>query len=143
MSKKLHRSAMVPFKAQQMFDLVNDIDAYPEYMTGCLNAEVLEKGSDWLSARLELGKGGISQSFTTRNTLTPPQSMTMELMDGPFKIFKGEWVFTDLEQGACKVEFHLEYEFSNFLLGIAGGKLIDQVAGEQVDAVCRRAKQVL
>ena len=142
MGKVIERSALVNYSAQQMFDLVNDIEAYPSYMAGCENAQILERGDDWLTAKLDLAKAGLHQSFTTRNTLNAPHSMTMELVNGPFKTFRGIWQFTALSEGSCEVKFHLEFEFSNFLIGMAAGPMLSQLAGEQVDAVCLRARSI-
>ena len=122
-----------------MYELVNDIEAYPQYMPGCAGAEVLERGDNWLKARLDLAKGGFKQSFTTKNTLTANTSMTMELVDGPFSTFEGIWRFDALEDSACKVTFQLKFQFANRLMGLAAGKAIENVAGEQVDALCKRA----
>lgn len=142
MSKVIERSALVNFSAQQMYDLVNDIEAYPSYMAGCDGAEILDRGENWLIARLDLAKSGLHHSFTTRNTLQPPECMTMELVDGPFKKFRGTWQFKTLSDTSCEVVFHLEYEFSNFLVGMAAGPMMNQLAGEQVDSVCQRARAV-
>lgn len=142
MSRTIERSAIVPYSAQQMFDLVNDVETYPQFMTGCVSAKVLERTDDHLVARLELGRGGITQSFTTRNELRPPHTMTMNLVDGPFKVFQGTWSFTPRNETSCEVRFHLEYKFSNFLLDAAAGGMMSQTAGDQVKAVCDRAKQL-
>jgi len=138
----VNRSALVNYSAQQMFDLVNDIEAYPQYMDGCVGAKVLKRDSDWLEARLELSKAGVSQSFVTRNQLQAPESMSMTLVDGPFKYLKGCWRFTALNETACKVSFDLEFELQSKLLGMAVGKLFEAVASKQVDALCERAKQI-
>ena len=140
--KKVERQAIVQFSADKMFQLVNDIEAYPQFMQGCKQAKILERGEDWLIANLELVKAGFQQSFTTRNKLKPPHSMTMELVDGPFKIFKGTWTFKAFSDESCEVKFHLEYEFANFLLGMAAGSMMNQLANEQVEAICQRAKQI-
>lgn len=148
MTHKINRSALVHFTPRQMFDLVNDIEAYPQYMDGCEQAQVLargdadEHGHRWLEARLTLSKGGISQSFVTRNQLCPPESMTMNLVDGPFKQLQGCWRFTALGDSACKVSFELSFELQNRLLGMAVGKLFESVAGKQVDALCARAQKI-
>lgn len=142
MSKVIERKALVNFSAQQMFDLVNDIEAYPSYMAGCHGAQVLERGDDWLIARLDLAKSGLHHSFTTRNTLHRPSRMSMELVNGPFKKFRGTWEFHALGESSCEVKFHLEYEFSNFLVGMAAGPVLHKLAGEQVDSVCQRARTV-
>ena len=123
-----------------MFDLVNDIEAYPQYMDGCIGAKILHRDDSSLTARLDLEKAGIRQSFTTKNLLKPAESMTMELVEGPFKRLQGVWLFKSLANNNCQIEFQLEFEFSNFLLGLAAGKLMSHLAKDQVDAVCRRAR---
>jgi ribosome-associated toxin RatA of RatAB toxin-antitoxin module len=125
-----------------MFDLVNDIEAYPQFMDGCVDAKILKREGDWLEARLELSKAGVSQGFVTRNHLQAPTTMTMTLVNGPFKFLRGCWQFTALGQHACKVSFDLEFELQNRLLGMAIGKLFESVASKQVDALCARAKQI-
>ncbi len=142
MAHSVNRSALVNYSAQQMFDLVNDIEAYPQYMDGCVGAKILKREGDWLEARLELSRAGVSQSFVTRNQLNAPESMSMTLVDGPFKYLKGCWRFTALNETACKVSFDLEFELQSKLLGMAVGKLFESVAGKQVDALCERAKQI-
>lgn len=141
--KRIERSALVNFSAEKMYNLVNDIESYPEYMPGCAGAKILERGDGWLQARLDISKGGFTQSFTTRNELKTDESMSMQLVDGPFSTFEGKWLFEALEENACKVTFKLEFQFANRLLGLAASKTIENVAGEQVDAVCRRAKSLL
>jgi len=142
MSKRIERSALVNHTAEQMFDLVHDFESYPQYMSGCVGTELLDRGEDWLEARLDLSKAGLRQSFVTHNTMRRPESMHIELVDGPFKFFRGEWTFTTLSEAACRVDFWLEFEFSNRLVGFATGKLIEQVASEQVSALCKRADAV-
>lgn len=142
MAHSVNRSALVNYSAQQMFDLVNDIEAYPQFMDGCVGATILKREGEWLEARLELSKAGVSQSFVTRNQLQAPESMSMTLVDGPFKYLKGCWRFTALNETACKVSFDLEFELQSKLLGMAVGKLFEAVASKQVDALCERAKQI-
>lgn len=142
MAHRVERSALVNYSAQQMFDLVNDIEAYPQFMDGCTGAKILARGEDWLEARLELSKAGVSQSFITRNQLQPPASMSLELVDGPFKYLRGVWRFSPLGETACKISFELEFELQNRLLGMAVGKLFEGISNKQVDAFCTRAKQV-
>lgn len=142
MSHTVNRSALVSYSAQQMFDLVNDIEAYPHYMDGCVGAKILKREGDWLEARLDLSRAGVNQSFVTRNHLQAPVSMSMTLVDGPFKRLQGGWHFTALSDNACKVSFELEFELQNKLLGLAIGKLFETVASNQVDSLCARASQI-
>jgi ribosome-associated toxin RatA of RatAB toxin-antitoxin module len=138
----VQRSALVNYSASQMFDLVNDIEAYPQYMDGCVGARILRRGDDWLEARLDLGIGGFSQSFVTRNQLIPPHRMTLALVDGPFSHFDGGWTFTPLSEDACKVNLELRFDLKSRLLGLAAGKLLETVTGKQVDALCARARVI-
>lgn len=142
MSSKIERSALVGYSASQMYALVNDIEAYPQFMDGCVGAEVLRRGENWLEARLDLAKAGVKQSFATRNELSPPHRMTMELLEGPFQYLRGVWEFTPLNEEACKVSFTLNFEMKNRLLGMAVGKLFEVVGNRQVEALCERAKQI-
>ncbi len=140
MSHKIERSAFVTYSCQQMFDLVNDIESYPAFMPGCKKAEVLLRDKDFVIARLDVSQAGIGQSFTTRNTLNAPKSMQLDLVEGPFSLFKGEWRFKELDTSACKVTFTLEFQFSNPVLDLAGSKLMSSMSGKQVDALSMRAK---
>lgn len=133
------RSAIVPFTQQQMFDLVNDVCAYPEFIPNCSKARVLNESDSTLEAELTLTKGGLEQAFVTQNSLNYPHSMRLTLKSGPFKRFDGHWQFLALEQG-CKVSFELEYQFSNMLLGLTVGKLMEHLASQQVDVMCARAR---
>lgn len=139
---KIERSALVMFSAGQMFDLVNDVASYPQFLPGCRGAEVLHQDEHTLEARLDLARAGITQSFVTRNELHRPERMTLTLVDGPFSSFNGCWTFTPLAENACKVAFTLEFEASNRLLGAAVGKLFGGIANQMVDAMCERAGKI-
>lgn len=125
-----------------MFDLVNDIEAYPQFLDGCVGARILARGDNWVEARLELSKAGVTQHFVTRNELVPPVSMSLQLVEGPFQYLRGAWQFVPLAETACKVIFTLEFAMQNRLLGLAVGKLFESVTTKQVDAVCARARQI-
>ncbi len=139
---KVSRSALVSHCAEQMFELINDIESYPSFMTGCVEATLLSKNDDFLEARLTLGKSGVQQTFTTRNELHHPKLMVMRLVDGPFKHFEGRWGFHEIDASSCKVTLDLDFAFSNPILALTAGKWFEQTASEQVDALCRRADQV-
>lgn len=138
----IKRSALVMYSAQQMFDLVNDVASYPQYMANCVGAEVLEQSDDAMIARLDLKKGGIRYSFTTRNTLIQPDRISMSLEQGAFKRFSGEWSFKALTESACKVMLDLDFEFNSLSVGIASSGLFTSVANNLVDALSQRAKEV-
>ncbi len=136
----IERSALVPHTAEQMFSLVNDVEAYPEYLDDCRRAKILEQGEDYMVARLDLRKAGVSYSFTTRNTLLPPHEIRLALHSGPFKQLRGNWHFQPLGEDACKVRFHLEFEVSNKLMSVAANSLFAHVANQLVAALTERAR---
>ena len=138
----IDRHALLPYGNQSLYDLVNDIEAYPLYMEGCVGAQVLKRETDVIDARLDLARGGFRQSFSTRNRLVAPERITLELLDGPFDYFQGRWEFRGLAENACKVSLYLEFTTRNVLLGVAAGHLFDRVSSNLVDAVGKRARQV-
>ena len=138
----INRSALLPFRAQQMFDLVNDIEAYPSFMDGCVGAEILKREEGLVEARLALSRGGVSKSFSTRNRMIDAQHISLELVEGPFERFHGSWEFTPLGESACKVSLNLYFRVNNSLLGAAAAKLFDGVTTNLVAAVEKRARQL-
>ena len=139
---EIDRSALVLFPADAMFALVADIESYPQFMDGCVGARVLTRSDAEVTAVLELSKGGIRQQFTTRNRLQRPRQITMELVEGPFESFNGEWRFDPLTDNACKVSLHLTFSFSNSVVAGAASRLFHSVANTQVDALCKRARLI-
>ena len=133
------KMAVVPYTDQQMFELVNDVRAYPDFLLFCCGSEVLSQDDEQLCARLTFAKGGFEKSFTTRNHLTPYSRMDVHLVDGPFKSLEGYWKFVAMSNGYCKVEFQLEYEFSSKWLMTMFGPLFNQMAGSLVDTFCKQA----
>ncbi len=138
----VNRSALVRHTPQDMFELVNDFERYPEFLPGCRRARLLERDESHLIGEMTLGRAGIEQSFTSRNDLIEPERLEMSLVSGPFKRLRGRWLFLPMGEGACKVCLELEFEFANRLLGMAFGKLFQQVAGQLVDAFTRRADEL-
>lgn len=139
MPTTIQRSALVLHSAREMFELVNDVAAYPAFMEGCVGAEILERGDDYMVARLDLRKKGVSYSFTTRNTLRPYEEIVMALHSGPFRELRGAWLFKPLSESASKVSLHLEFEVNNGLLGVAATSLFAGVANNLVAALTQRA----
>jgi len=139
---KIERSALVMHSAEQMFDLVNDVASYPQFLPGCRGTEILYSDENTLEARLDLARAGIRQSFVTRNRLERPHSMTLTLVEGPFQEFIGEWQFAPLAKDACKVTFTLSFSLENRLVAAAVGKLFSEMANQMVGVMCARANQV-
>lgn len=139
---KISRSVLLPYSAARMFALVNDIAAYPEYMQGCVAADVLQRDADTVTARLTLGKAGLRYSFTTCNTLEAPHRILMTLVEGPFRKFQAEWRFTPLSDNACKTALDMNFEFSSGLVDAALAALFESTSNEMVNAIARRAERL-
>lgn len=97
--------------------------------------------SGQMTAAVDVSKAGISKTFTTRNQLTSNQSILMSLVDGPFKKLIGGWKFTPLSEDACRIEFHLDFEFTNKLIELAFGRVFKELAANMVQAFTVRAKR--
>ncbi|MEP4149469.1 MAG: type II toxin-antitoxin system RatA family toxin [Halioglobus sp.] len=138
----INRSALLPYRAQQLFDLVNDIEAYPRFMEGCVGAQILRQEESLVEARLDLSKGGVSHSFSTRNRMVDAEHISLELVEGPFDQFEGRWEFTPLGDAACKVSLSLSFSANNAVLGAAAARLFDSVTNNLVAAVEKRAKEL-
>jgi ribosome-associated toxin RatA of RatAB toxin-antitoxin module len=123
-----------------MFELINDVAAYPRFVPGCSAATVLEKTPTMLRARLTVGSGLLKTSFVTRNTLTPDSHIRLELEEGPLRSLDGAWQLTPVmspDSGAeigCKVELHLRFELQGGIAGLAMGPVLERMAGSLVDA---------
>ncbi len=139
---QVNRSALVLHTADEMFELVNDVRRYPEFLPWCSSTEVVHESEDTLEATLYLAKGGLKYHFTTRNNLQRPSRMEITLVEGPFKSLTGIWTFTPLSDEASKVELNMHFEFSGKLTGLAMGKVFNSVATTLVDAFVSRADQV-
>jgi len=137
----VHRSALVPYSAAKMFELVNDVLCYPRFLPGCADAKILETNSNGMVASLLVSKAGVKQWFTTRNDFHDNR-ISMALQDGPFSTLTGGWTFSALSDDACKIELDLEFEFSSSIKQIAFGKVFSSIANSMVKAFTERAREV-
>lgn len=135
----VHKKTTVPYSAKQMYELVNDITAYPQFLPWCKHARILAKSETEITATLLLAKGGVHKSFTTKNTLTPNQEIHIALVDGPFKKLQGHWRFIENAEGCTLVSVDLSFEFSSKLLAALLGGIFNEVANTLVSAFSQEA----
>ena len=136
----IRRHALIRRTPGRMFDLVNDVEAYPRRFPWCAGAHVLERDGDGaLVARLDLRFAGITQSFTTRNTLERPQRLRMQLVDGPLRALEGEWTFAALGDDGCRIALALDFDYSGRLAGSALRLGFQGLANRMVDDFCAAA----
>lgn len=133
------KTALVPYAAEKMYALVAEVERYPDFLPWCGGAQVHERGPDWMLASVTIAYRGLRQTFTTRNTLMPPEQIGLSLRDGPFAKLEGQWRFKALKPDACRIDFVLEYDMKSGLLSKLLGPIFNQIAVSMVDAFVKRA----
>ena len=140
---QIRRHALVRHTPDQMFDLVNDVEAYPTRFPWCAGAQVLAREGDReLTARLELRMAGLTQAFTTRNTMQRPRSLHMHLVDGPLRALAGEWSFDPLGEDGCRIALALDFDYAGRLGGAALRLGFQSLANRMVDDFCAAARAI-
>lgn len=139
---KVEKTVLVHHTAEQMFNLVDDVEHYQQFLPWCGGVEVHERTESVTHATIHIDYHGLKPFFSTRNQKQFPHQMQMHLHDGPFKHFQGNWDFIPLGEGACKIVFVLDYEFSNPILGKIISPVFHHIANTFVDSFVSRADQV-
>lgn len=132
------KSRTVPYTCEQMFDLVNDVEKYAEFLPYCTESIILHRDEDEVQATLVISAAGMNKSFTTRNRQQINKMIEIRLVDGPFSHLEGFWRFDEEGQG-CKISFDLEFEFAGRMFSMLLGPVFEQVTNKMVDAFCDRA----
>jgi ribosome-associated toxin RatA of RatAB toxin-antitoxin module len=138
----VQKSALVKFSALQMFDLVNNIEAYPQFLPWCSGSRIIRQEDDIVEAELLISKGGFKKSFSTRNRIDRGGKITVSLLNGPFSYLEGVWSFMPLREDASKISLDLEFEMSGKLASLAFGAVFNQICNTMVSSFTSRAKQV-
>jgi len=139
--REVKRSALVPYTAVQMFDLVADVERYPEFLPWCTAATVLGRDGEMVTAQLALSRGRASARFTTRNRLVPGQFLEMRLLEGPFRSLEGRWDFIAIGEVGSRVELALRFETQGSLAGLVLGPVFEGICNQLVDAFAQRARK--
>ncbi|ASP48597.1 SRPBCC family protein [Cognaticolwellia beringensis] len=138
----ISRSALVMHSVDDMYNLINDVLAYPKFLPDCSDSKIIAQDDMGMTAALLVSKGGLKKWFTTQNVLISNQEIKMSLVDGPFKYLVGGWKLKALSDDACKIELTLDYEFSNKMFDLAFGRVFNNLANNMVQAFTQRAKEV-
>ncbi len=129
----------VPYAAADIYQLVEDINAYPEFLPWCKHANILRKIDNVVEARLTLTKSGITKNFATRNLMTPATKIEMHLLEGPFKHLYGVWEFFNEPQG-CRVTLKMEFSFDSKILAMMLEPIFKSISESLLDAFVKRAE---
>ena len=136
----VHKSALVRFSAQQMYDLVYDIESYPQFLPWCGGSRVLRCEDDLIEGEILIARGAIRKTFATRNRVECGSKIYMKLLEGPFQSLEGVWNFIPLRVDASKISLDLEFEISGKLAGLAFGPVFNQICNTMVASFTERAK---
>ena len=140
--QRVKKSVLVPYAAAAMFELVDRVEDYPQFLPWCGGAHATERPEGGKTARVDINYHGVRAHFTTDNVNHAGESIVVTLRDGPFRHLHGEWRFIALSPDACKVEFELAYEFTTHILEKVVGPVFSHIANTFVDAFVRRAEAI-
>jgi len=125
-----------------MYALVEDVVAYPEFLPWCTDAKLHSKDAETIEASLEMQRGGVRKSFTTRNSLRPGIAMGIALVGGPFRHLAGDWLFEQLGEDGCKVSLHMEFEFESRVTDALFGPYFEDTCNSLIDSFTQRAHKI-
>jgi ribosome-associated toxin RatA of RatAB toxin-antitoxin module len=137
----VEKSVLIEYTPAQMFELVDRVEEYPQFLPWCGGTELHQRTATHTSATLHIAYHGLKSHFSTENEKQVPDWMSIRLIDGPLKHLDGRWDFKPLGDQACKIEFRLHYEFSNKLLEKALGPVFNHIANTFVESFVKRAQQ--
>ena len=138
----INQQRHLQWSAEEMFDLVADVRRYPEFLPWVAAAILHERSERDLVASMEMQRGGVRERFTTRNEFERPSFMTMDLVEGPFRLLAGRWTFTPIGSAGTRVELEMRFEFANPVISMLFGKSFEQSCGQLIDAFIARARQM-
>ncbi len=139
----ISKNALVFYTVSEMFQLVDDIEHYAEFLPWCRSTKVISRNDEEVKASIEIAKGSLNKSFTTLNRIQKDKMIEMRLLEGPFKHLEGFWRFDPLKDNkASKISLDLSFEFESKLIALAVGPVFNQIGNSMVDAFCKRAVEV-
>ena len=138
----IERSAVVPYTAEQMFELVNRVERYPEFLRGCVDGVVQDETEHGMQASITIKIGIVAKTFTTVNVLERPYRISLNLVEGPFRKLFGAWNFLPLGNEGSKISLQLEFEFAGRVLSTAFAKGFSLLAEGLVSDFCKEAEQI-
>ena len=140
--REVKRSALLPYTALRVFDLVADVEKYPQFLPWCSAATVLGRDGELVTAALALARGRVRARFTTRNRLVRGESLEMRLLEGPFNALEGRWDFLPIGEAGSRVELCMRFETQGTLTGMVLGPVFEGICNQLVDAFAQRARRV-
>lgn len=139
---EIKRSALMPYPARVMYDIVNDVERYPEFLPWCGGVELFHVDAHSMDAAILMRAGGLNHWFRTRNRMVPGESIEIELVDGPFSRLEGFWRFTSIDSAGCKIDLMLQFEVKHSLAAAIIAPAFSRIANTMVESFCNRARDL-
>ncbi len=139
---EIEKTVLVPYSAEKMFNLVDDVAQYPVFLPWCDGTTVIHLSETVTHATVNINYHHVKHSFSTENKRTPPVLIEMTLLNGPFEHLDGHWRFIPLSDDACKIEFRLHYTFSHKILEKLVGPVFHMIANSFVESFIERADAI-
>ena len=139
--REVKRSALIAEAPARMYQLINDVESYPQFVPYCTAARVVSRKRNEMVATLNIKRGPLRAEFTTRNLLEPDKRVLMQFVSGPFRVLEGLWTLTPLGDLGCRVELEMRFEFANRVAGALFEPLFEDTAASLVDAFVKRARE--
>ena len=139
---EITRSCLLMVPVAQAYNVVADIERYPEFLPGCHAVSVLSRRQDedqvdWIEAKVTAAKAGAEYGFVTLNKGVVNQRIEVSLKSGPFQRLEGEWRFKALGDDGCRIDLHLDFVASGLLAGLIH-PIAQKAADRMVDAFSQR-----
>jgi coenzyme Q-binding protein COQ10 len=132
----------VPYSAGQMFELVADVERYPEFLPWCHGARIRRREGNVLYADLLIGFRMLREKYTSKVELVRPDAINVEYHEGPFRHLDNHWKFTERAEGGCVIDFYVDFEFRSRLLRSTMGFVFGEAVHHMVRAFEGRARKL-
>jgi len=133
---------LLPYTPEQLFDLVADVERYPEFLPWCVGARVRERTQTTITADLLIGFRMVRERFTSRVVLDRPRRIDVSYTQGPFRYLNNHWEFIAQPEGGCLIDFYVDFEFRSRMLQKVIEVLFNEAVKRMVGAFEARARQL-
>lgn len=133
---------VLPFTPEQLFDVVADIEKYPEFLPWCIATRIRRREGKVVHADMAIGFKMFRERFTTRDVLDPPRRIDVSYHDGPFKYLNNHWIFEPHGDGHCELDFYIDFEFHSRMFQKMMGMVFNEAVRIMVSAFEKRARAI-
>jgi coenzyme Q-binding protein COQ10 len=133
---------LVPYSCAQMYDLVADVERYPEFLPWCRDAIVFDRTEIGFQADLIVGSRLFSEHFRSRVSLRRPYEIKVEYGGGALRSLNNQWRFRDIEKNGCEIHFEVDFQLRSVVLGTLMDSFFDKAFCKMSEAFEKRAKTI-